>query len=53
MKILVRIVLRSAALIGCGWLVDRYFHTGWAVGILVVSVFERETNEIASDWIKG
>jgi len=33
-------------LVGSGWLVDHYFHTGWVLGICLRSVFDHEASWI-------
>jgi len=42
MSVLLRTLIRAAMLVGCGWLVDRFFHTGWLLGVCTLSVIDRE-----------
>ena len=41
-----RLGLRAAFLILFGWLVDRFWHTGWLLGICILSVIDREVVSI-------
>ena len=39
---LVKLPLRLAFLVGLGWVVDRFFHTGWLLAVCLLSVVDRE-----------
>jgi F0F1-type ATP synthase assembly protein I len=52
MKLLFTLLWRGVLLVGCGWLVDRFFHTGWLLGICVLSLIDREASWILEEFKK-